>query len=608
MKKIKYIDSFTFLRAIFIIAISIFHTNPNFLSGGFIAVNGFFALSGFLMMNKLENFKKEGFKDYIGYIKKRFFSLMPALYFVILSSLIVSLLISKTIFHDSIKSGLASALSVQNIYQIVTGKSYFKQNGYFSIFTHFWYISMQIQFIVIFILINYVIKNYSKNIKLGILSIISFLSILLMMYLSYDKASISRIYYGTDTRIFAFFLGAIAYLIKDKFINLSYLLKNNKRDAYYIICPILVLTFVAYFLVDGNSLYTYRIIMPAYTILQVILIGLLYAFESSKIFVIKKRNFGIFKTLIYYIGMRSYYIYMWQYIVNTFILYFLASSKINIIYFYILQSVLVLALSELSYKIFNRKKVSKSFLISALLLITVLNICNHFLDNPKDQDLKLLEDNINKNKKEISEKNEEYKKNKDKSDNLSASSNEKIKSNDTFKIKAYDDFNFTDKEKTFLKNTSITAIGDSVLINIDKYLREFNPNLYLDGEVGRDMIDGPNVLSNIKNNTGLSDIILVALGSNGQLEYQNLIDLKNLSEGRKIFFVNTVNSQPWEEPINEKIEQFCKENDNAYLIDWYNYAKEKPELFAKDFVHPNVDGSIAYRNLVERAILNAYSK
>ena len=62
MRKHKQIDSFTFLRAIFIIAICIFHSSVQILPGGFMAVIGFFVMSGFLMMKKLNNIEEFNLK------------------------------------------------------------------------------------------------------------------------------------------------------------------------------------------------------------------------------------------------------------------------------------------------------------------------------------------------------------------------------------------------------------------------------------------------------------------------------------------------------------------------------------------------------------------
>lgn len=620
MKKYKQIDSFTFLRAIFILAICIFHSSVQILPGGFMAVIGFFVMSGFLMMKKINNIDNFNLEEFKINFKKRFFKLIPSLIFVICLSLIVGLFYSKIIFQDSIRDSIPSVLSFQNLYQIVKGGSYFNKNGYFSMFTHFWYISMQIQFILVFYLINYLLDKFkdkisNKNIKIYIFGIISIISILLMIIFSFDKKNISRIYYGSDTRVNAIFIGAITYLLVDKFSKLIDFSKEKGFSEKYLLYIIMFLSFIAYIFVHGENLYTYRIIIPIYTLIQALLIGILYTFEKEKIITINKREMGFLKTILYYIGLRSYYIYMWQYIINTFISYSLAHTTKSGIIAYILEIVLVLILSEITYMVFQKKFNLKKYFIFSAILILSLNVLAYFIPNPKKEDMKKLEQRISENKNNIKKNNvkflEEKKKNaskKEKGKNINPNQNNSKNKLLTFDKKAYDNFNFTKKEKEFLKNISITAIGDSVLINIDPYLREFSPNLYLDGEVGRQMTDGPNVLQDIKNNNGLGDIILVSLGSNGSLNEENLVDILKISEGRKVFFVNTVNSQSWEETINKKIKKFCDENKNAYMVDWYKYSKEKPNLFAKDMVHPENEGSKIYRNLIERAILNSYAK
>lgn len=640
MRKQKQIDSFTFLRAIFIIAISIFHSSVQFLPGGFMAVIGFFVMSGFLMMKKLNTIDDYDFNEFKSIIKKRFKKLLPSLYFVISLSLVFALIFSRIIFHDSIKSSLPTALSIQNLYQIFKGGSYFTKNGYFDMFTHFWYISMQVQFILIFYLVNYFINKYkekfeSKNIKIYVFALISAISILLMIIFSFDKNNISRIYYGPDARINAIFIGALAYLLIDYFSKIFEFAKEKNFSEKYILYALLFLTFIAYFFVRGENLYTYRIIMPIYTIIQALLIGVLYSYEKENKFVIKKKEMGIFKTFLYYIGLRSYYIYLWQYIISTFLSYAFAHTSKSRIIAYILEIFIVLILSELTYVILNRKFDFKKYFIITSALILGLNALAFFIPNPKEKDMKELEKRISENQDNIKKNNEKYvkeQKKKENKENLEKSKNQLSNENKetdpkqnesnkedenknkeenkepVFEKKAYDDFNFTDKEKEFLKNTSITAVGDSVLINIDPFLREFNPNLYLDGEVGRQMTDGPKVLQDIKNKNGLGNIVLVSLGSNGTLSEQNMVDILNISEGRKVYFVNTVNSQSWEMTINSKIKKFCDENKNAYMVDWYKFAKEKANLFAKDMVHPEVEGSKAYRNLIEREIINSFAK
>lgn len=631
MKKYKQIDSFTFLRAIFILAICIFHSSVQILPGGFIAVIGFFVMSGFLMMKKINNIDNFNLEEFKINLKNRFFKLIPSLIFVICLSLIVGLFYSKIIFQDSIRDSIPSVLSFQNLYQIVKGGSYFNKNGYFSMFTHFWYISMQIQFILIFYLINYFLDKFkdkyedkftSKKIRIYIFGLISIISILLMIIFSFDKNNISRIYYGPDTRINAIFIGAITYLLVDNFSKIIDLSKEKNFSPKYLLYALLFLSFILYFFVNGENLYTYRIIMPIYTLMQALLIGILYTYEKENLISINKKEMGFVKTFLYYIGLRSYYIYMWQYIINTFISYAFAHTTKSRILAYILEIFLVLILSEITYIIFKKKFDLKKFFIISAVLILSMNVLANFIPNPKAEDMKNLEKRISDNKGNIKKNNEKFlqdQKNKENKNKIS-NSNEKDKDkkeNDnkksekkqiTFEKKSYDDFNFTENEREFLKNTSITAIGDSVLINVDPFIREFNPNLYLDAEVGRQMTDGPKVLQDIKNKNGLGNIILVSLGSNGTLSEQNMLDILNISEGRKVFFVNTINSQSWEGPINARIKKFCDENKNAYMVDWYKFAKEKANLFAKDMVHPEVEGSKVYRNLIEREIINSFAK
>ena len=169
---------------------------------------------------------------------------------------------------------------------------------------------------------------------------------------------------------------------------------------------------------------------------------------------------------------------------------------------------------------------------------------------------------------------------------------------------AYDNFDFTENELNFIKDLHITAVGDSVLINIDKYLRQYIPNLYLDGEVGRDMIQGPEVLQAIRNNIGLGDIILVSLGSNGSANHNDMQAIMDIAEGRDVYFVNTSHLQSYMDKVNNDMKEFVDQNSKAHLINWREYVKDRPDLLAVDRTHPNVEGSESYAKLVVRKILN----
>lgn len=595
----------TILRGIATLGITFFHLFPQRIKGGFLGVVMFFVMSGFLMMRNLDMQKTLDNKEKLKKtLVKRFNKLLPPLYTMMVLSLAIAFFYSKAIFTDSIKSTLPVAFGYQNIYQILAGGSYFKRNGNFSIFTHLWYIALQIQYILIFYTINFLIDKYNmkryRKIIFGTLIFISFTS---MYALAIKNANITRIYYGPDTRMSALFLGALLYLENSRF---DHFVKNmNEKTTKIVIFTILALTVVPFFFIQGESYYTYRFFMIAYTILVGVLVLLLYLYEKNLVIKKSKRaKIGPVGGFLYYLGSRSYHIYLWQYSIQIFFAYILAANTKNKLGFFLLEMVVLIFISELSFNLFKKKIKTKLLLPIMIFLMTVLIFASNFVKDSKDQDMKNLENTINKNKAQIEEDNKKALEVKNKNLEKEIKKNKSNKKNNNKGVKDKYDFDFTEGELSYLNHLSVTAVGDSVLININSYLRKYIPNLYLDGEVGRNMSDAPNVLKNIKDQQGLGPIVIVALGSNGNLEADDFNQIMEIAEDREVLFVNTSHTQPWQDYINEQIAKFCDKTDNAYLIDWYSYAKEKPNLFAQDLVHPNVEGSEAYANIVARALLN----
>ena len=147
-------------------------------------------------------------------------------------------------------------------------------------------------------------------------------------------------------------------------------------------------------------------------------------------------------------------------------------------------------------------------------------------------------------------------------------------------------------------------MGDSVIINADSYIRKYIPNFYLDGEVGRDMVSGPDILSSIKNNYGLADIVLISLGSNGSANEADLEKIMQIADGRDVYFINTSHTQSYMDVVNKSLASFTEKNDKAHLVDWREFVKDRPDLLAPDRTHPNVEGSDDFAKLIMRKILN----
>lgn len=592
------------LKAVSLLAVSIYHLFSHRLSGGFLGVIIFMIISGFfLAKSSTKTYDVVEIKFFIDKIKARLFKIISPMWSIIAISLLVSLIFARDIFDDSVRSSLATMFAYENIRAIVKGISYFDRSGNFNIFTHLWYIAVYLQYILIYYLLDYIINKLNLNaFRIYIFGGLCVLSIILSYYLSFTKASVIRIYYGTDVRLSAFFLGSVSYLAYEKWGAFLDRLPRKKTSLLLLLAIVL-----PFFFIDGKSLWVYRTFFLCYQLLVCLLLAFIYKLEADN--PIRYRDQNPFFKFMIWLGDRSYYYYLWQYIVQIFMLYLFRNKISSKAIFYLVELSILVILSELSYSLRRMKKSYKiKKLAISLALVGILNATSLVIGNKKEAQMEEFKKEFAKNEMEIKKRNAEAKKNtnkKKKDDKLKEEKKEESPNKGgNFEEKAYDDFNFTDKEKEYLKNISITAIGDSVLVNIDSYLRSFVPNLYLDGLVGRNMWDGPDTLNNVKASSGLNDIILVVLGSNGFKSTDDMQAIVDEADGRDVYFVNTSHLQSYMDQVNDQIKSFTDKNPKAHLVDWRAFIKDKENLLAVDKVHPNVEGSDDFAKLVCRKILN----
>lgn len=598
----------TILRAIAFFAISLFHGYSHMLPGGYLAVIIFLLLSGFLS-ERSQKKKSYSFKLFF----RKFTNIMAPIYFIMSISMIIALFFAREIFDDSIKSVLPVAFNFENIRRIFAGDDYFNQSGNFNIFLHIWYISLYMQFIGIYYLINKLLaKSKNDSIKIIIYFVLTILSFVAIIHFGKSPKDITRIYYGIDTRFSAFGLGGLLALLSKNF-NKNYF---NKKSSFLVAISVLIFaTLIPFFIISGRKISSYGLFFIVYTIITGLLVTALYEFEDR--FLLDKNNYNILTKFLLYVGDRSYYFYLWQYVVQIFFIYFLANVFDNVFINIIVQFLIIIILGEITYKIFSGKKLKIRLFISTLIILIILNVISLAIGNKKKEDIANLKKEITQNEEEIKKRNEKAKleAEKKKKDEIEEAKKadlekqekvkeEKIKKEEEFIEKAYDDFEFTDKEKEYLANISISAVGDSVILNADSYIRKFIPNFYLDGKVGRDMIDGPAVLQSIKNNVGLGDIVVMSLGSNGSANVSDMDKIMEIADGRDVYFVNTSHTQSYMDYVNEEIKKYCDKNDKAHLVDWRNFIKDKANYLAPDRTHPNIPGSDGFAKLIMRKILN----
>jgi len=155
-------------------------------------------------------------------------------------------------------------------------------------------------------------------------------------------------------------------------------------------------------------------------------------------------------------------------------------------------------------------------------------------------------------------------------------------------------------------NTSVLAIGDSIMVAATEHLTETIDGIVVNAEEGRPFSDGLPVLESDIAANGMPDVIVVALGTNagiGKTAIDELMDVA--ADGiERVIFVNVRVPRDWESSTNQRISDAADRFDTIEVVDWYAASNGNHALFRKDGYHPNTTGSELWANLIAAQIKN----
>jgi peptidoglycan/LPS O-acetylase OafA/YrhL len=223
----KHLPALNGLRAVAVLGVMAYHLQLGWARGGYLGVDLFFVLSGFLITTLLlEEWLGAGRINLAAFWGRRARRLLPALFLVVLA-LALYLVINAAVggpganglidLSDLRGDAIATLLYVGNWHAIYAGQSYFAQFSTPSPLQHTWSLAIEEQFYVVWpLLILFLIKVGRRSWRqfgLAATTVIGLASFALMATLFTPGADPTRIYYGTDTRLFDLMAGAtIAFL------------------------------------------------------------------------------------------------------------------------------------------------------------------------------------------------------------------------------------------------------------------------------------------------------------------------------------------------------------------------------------------------------------
>ena len=614
------------IKALSLISVIIYHLYE--YQGTYIGVVLFFVISGYLITEVLY----ERDDSYFKFIQRRYTKIFPPLIVVLVSSCLAFYYFYGYLSEKLVMNSISSLFGLSNFYQVMSGLSYFEKSGDLFPLLHTWSLSIEIQFYIFFPFLIYFLKkiNMKKEIIAVLLVILSLISAGAMAYKNFVGYDLSNIYYGTDTRIFSILIGSAFYFIfKDGELE-----KNKINTISYILLAFII---IATLLVDYSTAANY------YGLLYLIsLAGGFITVASVKTGFLDFQN-NYLKPLSK-LGEHSYVYYLWQYPIMIFSLEYFKWSDIDYNYTVILQTIILIILSEVSYKLLIEWKRESTILRRIFLVIygAILYFVPISTETNSQEVKNQIEINekakvLENNEKAIKQKNQENLTNDNEQDKtedyLEARllNDEKIevvsidieeKSVQNIEIKkdntksdeksiAKKEENLGNKkvgqEKDKINSNSIdgvnyTFVGDSVMKMGEPYIKELFRDSTVDAKVSRQFVDLPKILDKLQEDKKLKKVVVIHLGTNGVINKKSFEKSMEYLKDKKVYIVNTVVPKPWEKSVNKDLEEWSADYNNIKIIDWHKYAKGEKDLFFKDATHPKPDGAKKYAEFILKNI------
>ena len=361
-KNLKYRPDIDGLRAIAVLSVIIYHAKINFIQhsifkGGFIGVDIFFVISGYLITSIIINQLNENNFSFKNFYERRARRILPVYLLVIFVSIpfawLFILPINIVEFSKSIISGIFFA---SNFYFYSSGQVYNAESSLLIPFLHTWSLSIEEQFYLIIPLVSVIFYKYlNKNLFILIITLL----LISLTYSQYAKIDYSKNFYFLSTRAWELLTGSLLAIIK---LNFKGKFINKISSMYLPILGLFLITYALLFFQDSQKHPSFLTLIPiigtSFIIYFLNTKGLVYKFLSTKILV------GV--------GLISYSLYLWHY--PIFAISRITEFTQGNIFNKLILIILIFSLSILSYLFIERPFRDKSKLNLRNFILIIFSI------------------------------------------------------------------------------------------------------------------------------------------------------------------------------------------------------------------------------------------
>ena len=567
---IRYIPAIDGLRAVAVVAVMLYHLGFSWIPGGFLGVDLFFVISGYVITRLLlDSIQRSGGLDLRAFYKARIRRLFPPLVFMIFVTIIYISIWAPETMRRFVSDSPFALFGGINWWLVFRQTDYFDTISRPPLLQHTWSLGVEAQFYLIWpLILLLVLRQFGKAKIPGAALFIAAISGIALLLVSFEvdaanASQVSHVYFGTDTHSIGLFLGAA--------LAVSWIPQNlqeqvNKR-AQDFIDGIGVIGFVGllgvFLLINENDPTLYKLAFP--------LAGLFGCAILTSIVHPASRFAPILSNKVaVWIGERSYAIYLWHWVVfqvtrpavdlegSTWALYALrilvvfalADISLRLVELPVRSGLVEYWFKGMKYRTKNVQRRQKSVVVaSVLLLILGTSYISANAISQSDKEMAIIKQQLERP--------------------------------------------IQPSEPTATQAGGLWVTGDSVILGIHYELDARSNIAIINARVGRQATELIEVMRADKVNATDSTVIF-NMGNNNKLTSDQVLAVfEEVKNQPKIIVVNTAVPRGWRDENNALIAQYAALY-GATVIDWASISAGHPEYFAPDGVHLVPAGVRAY--------------
>ena len=621
------------LRGLAVIAVIAFHEQLSAFPGGFLGVNVFFVLSGYLITDLLTaHWNQYGRLDLRGFWARRARRLLPALA-VLLVVVTAATAVIEPAQLAALRSALLAAVTYSsNWWQALAHQSYFARFGPPPPLQHLWSLAIEEQFYLVWPLFLIVILKTcrSRHLRAGLAWSGAALSALAMALVYVPGGDPSRVYYGTDTHASALFIGS-ALALSWPLRRLGPLggLEAPGSDRTRIpdalgLAGIAVLAWAM-----GHFAGTDRVLYPAGLLVAALAAGGVVLAAASPGLV----SWALGRSVLRWIGVRSYGIYLWHWPVIA-----LATAAFPqqrpADWIWLPEAAISVGLAAASWRWVEEPIIRNGFrttvrargrmvlgslagahrsparVVPALAVVAALVVAGaagygvlhaHSATGLAEQ----ISEGVKVSQQAPASRAP-------RTPTAAAmptasapgsSPGASVPPAGPAASPSATPSAVTAAAPTRVTGSGVFAVGDSVLLASAVQLTAALPGISINAQVSRQVSVGLSIVQRLAAAGRLRPVVVFALGTNGTFTAQQMRQLvRAVGPHRELVLINTYEARSWEAGVNRVIAAAARRYPNVVMANWFATIEHRTSLLWPDEVHPQPSGARLYARMVASAV------